>query len=152
MEEFQLHNWEQGQLAEPITLQPLVPLHLINGGTCQAASHSSNLVPHNPHTMLELAMRVVQGEDVTAEDFPGPFLAGFNGRFESNGNGAWRSVVQYNTQRCDSNGARAVYVHDIPHEFTIGGFEDKMKELKRNGSISSIEVGDSNEFIINITK
>ena len=49
-------------------------------------------------------------------------------------------------------GARAVYVHDIPHEFTIGGFEDKMKELKRNDSITSFDVGESNEFIINITK
>jgi DNA topoisomerase-2 len=94
-----LNNLEDdGDVVEPDTYYPVVPMLAINGSVGIGTGFSTDIPPHNPSEVVELLKGRLEGGETLAGKTLNPWWIGFKGRVEKKEDKQWitRAVYEWN--------------------------------------------------------
>lgn len=113
-----LHTHDDGQVVEPHTYLPIIPLVLINGAIGIGTGFSTNVPSYNPLEVVACIQQLLAGEQIQEELMP--WYEGFLGTIEKNGAG---KLISRGV--CRRTGPTKVCVSELP----IGTWTQDFKEM-----------------------
>jgi DNA topoisomerase-2 len=96
------HLEDDGDMVEPDTYYPVVPMLAINGSVGIGTGFSTDIPPHNPSQVVDLLKSRLAGGDTLAGKTLDPWWIGFKGRVEKKDEKQWitRGVYEWNDANC----------------------------------------------------
>jgi DNA topoisomerase II len=105
------HLEDDGDIVEPDTYYPVVPLLAINGCVGIGTGFSTDIPPHNPREIVSLLKNRIKGEfDNLSDKTLNPWWIGFKGVVEKKEDKQWiaRAVYKWNDENC------SVHITELP--------------------------------------
>jgi DNA topoisomerase-2 len=105
------HLEDDGDIVEPDTYYPVVPLLAINGSIGIGTGFSTDIPPHNPREIVDLIKKRIKGE---VENLSGtvlnPWWIGFKGTVEQKEDKQWitKALYKWNDENC------SVHITELP--------------------------------------
>ena len=103
------HNVEEGDVVEPESYYPIIPMILVNGSEGIGTGFSTNIPSHNPVEIISNLKKYLKGTDISELDELNPWFRGFIGTIEKVNENTYNSVgiVTVISENC-------VHVKELP--------------------------------------
>jgi len=86
------YNIEEGDVVEPESYYPIIPMILVNGSEGIGTGFSTNIPPHNPVEIISNLKKYLKGTDISELDELNPWFRGFIGTIEKINENTYNSV------------------------------------------------------------
>ena len=89
------YNIEEGDVVEPVSYYPIIPMILVNGAEGIGTGFSTDIPPHNPIEIMSNIKEVLMGQKVTDLNDLVPWYKGFIGKIEKVNDNTYNSLGKY---------------------------------------------------------
>jgi DNA topoisomerase-2 len=89
------HNVEEGDVVEPESYYPIIPMILVNGSEGIGTGFSTNIPPFNPLDIISNIKKYLKGNDFNKLDELVPWFRGFCGTIEKVNDTTFNSIGKY---------------------------------------------------------
>ena len=89
------YNIEEGDIVEPVSYYPIIPMILVNGSEGIGTGFSTDIPPHNPIEIMSNIREVLNGKKITDLNDLVPWYKGFIGKIEKVNDTTYNSMGKY---------------------------------------------------------
>ena len=124
-----------GDPAEPLTLYPILPMGIINGQSQAAVGFSTNLLPRDTLTIVDLLMNLLTGKVNSIPAHIPPCWPSFFGDIELVGKNKWE--IRGKVRKITKGKRKAIEIYEVPYNWSRETLIRKLTDFKDEGLIES---------------
>lgn len=124
-----------GDPAEPLTLFPILPMGIINGQSQAAVGFSTNLLPRDTITIIDLLIDILTGKAKSIPAHIPPCWPSFYGDIELVGKNKWE--IRGKVRKITKGKRKAIEIYEVPYSWSRETLIRKLTDHKESGLIDS---------------